>query len=299
MRPSETNPFPSTDPDRHAIWEMLVRRDIDAFLAGDWSAVEEDFEADAFLGIDGRFRGNPDSWQLAFPDLASYREAWLEQSASFRADGIAPTARDELFDATTLRDIEIRGDRALLHKKFDGSVHTGSGAVLPLVWQSLYHCRRKADGAWKITGFVGYLPFPMGMGQPAPGGPSKQVPADAAQHATAGPYSPVLEVKPGRLVVISGQAALAEDGSVVGETIEEQAAATLDNCARQLACAGCGFADVFKVNVFLPDLAEWSRFNEVYQRYLPEPRPVRTAVGTALLPGLKVEVEMWAVKGDA
>ena len=31
------NPFPASDPDRHAIWEMLVERDIQAFVAADWN----------------------------------------------------------------------------------------------------------------------------------------------------------------------------------------------------------------------------------------------------------------------
>ena len=75
--------------------------------------------------------------------------------------------------------------------------------------------------------------------------PLKQRPATARQHATAGPYSPVLEVEARRLVVISGQVAVDLDGRVLGDTIEEQTAATLGNCAeparerRLLARATC------------------------------------------------------------
>jgi hypothetical protein len=43
------NPFPH-DPDRQAIWAMLVERDIDAFLAADWAMVEDDFLAESFSG---------------------------------------------------------------------------------------------------------------------------------------------------------------------------------------------------------------------------------------------------------
>ena len=42
------NPFPPGDPDRHAIWNMLVARDIDAFVAADWSMVAGDFVRDGF-----------------------------------------------------------------------------------------------------------------------------------------------------------------------------------------------------------------------------------------------------------
>ncbi len=126
--------------------------------------------------------------------------------------------------------------------------------------------------------------------------PLKQVPPGAAQHSTAGPYSPVLEVDARRLVVVSGQVAVDADGTVIGDTVEAQAEATLRNCARQLATAGCDLADVFKANVYLTDLADWARFNTVYAAMMPEPRPARTAVQAILLPGFLVEIEMWAAK---
>lgn len=124
----------------------------------------------------------------------------------------------------------------------------------------------------------------------------KTVPGDARQHRTAGPYSPVIEVDARRLVVLSGQVAVDLEGNVVGRTIEEQARATLDNCRRQLAVAGCSFADVFKVNVYLTDLTAWSRFNAVYETAFPPPLPARTAIQAILMPGYEVEIEMWAVK---
>jgi 2-iminobutanoate/2-iminopropanoate deaminase len=126
--------------------------------------------------------------------------------------------------------------------------------------------------------------------------PRKTVPPGASQHRTAGPYSPVIEVDARRIVVLSGQVAVDLDGRVVGKTIEEQTRTTLDNCRRQLAVAGCSFGDVFKVNVYLADLAEWSRFNAVYETSFPRPLPVRTAVQAVLMPDLRVEIEMWAVK---
>jgi 2-iminobutanoate/2-iminopropanoate deaminase len=128
--------------------------------------------------------------------------------------------------------------------------------------------------------------------------PLKSRPPGAKQHATAGPYSPVLEVDARRLVVISGQVAVAPDGTVVGDTIEEQTRVALENCARQLATANCGLGDVFKVNIYLSDLNHWSRFNKVYETVFPEPLPVRTAIQAVLLPGFLVEIEMWAVKPE-
>ena len=113
----------------------------------------------------------------------------------------------------------------------------------------------------------------------------KKVPDGATQHVTAGPYSPVLEVECNKLVVISGQTCF-----------EGQARLTLENCKKQLQTAGCDFEDVFKVNVYMTDLGQWEKFNEIYKEMLPEPRPVRTAVQAVLLDGILVEAEMWAVK---
>ena len=126
--------------------------------------------------------------------------------------------------------------------------------------------------------------------------PLKSVPKGVRQHVTAGPYSPVLEVDARHLVVISGQVAVDLEGHVIGEAIEEQALATLRNCAGHLGSAGCSFADVFKVNIYLSNLADWARFNAIYEELMPPPLPVRTAVQAILLPGYLVEIEMWAVK---
>ncbi|MDW3652587.1 MAG: Rid family hydrolase [Bacteroidia bacterium] len=139
------------------------------------------------------------------------------------------------------------------------------------------------------------MPYPMGWEQNSPL-PGIQTPEGASQHITAGPYSPVLEVNPGKLVVISGQAAIDPSGTVIGEDIETQAHATLENCRKQLETAGIGLDDVFKVNVYLTDLDNWPRFNEVYKTYFRTPLPVRTAVQTPLLMTLLVEIEMWALK---
>lgn len=121
------------------------------------------------------------------------------------------------------------------------------------------------------------------------------IPVASEQHVTAGPYSPVLRIRrDAELVLISGQAPLDLSGAVIGDTIEEQARVTLENCRKQLAAAGADFANVFKVNVYMTDLADWPRFNVVYREIMPQPYPARTAIGCALLDGFLVEIEMWA-----
>jgi enamine deaminase RidA (YjgF/YER057c/UK114 family) len=287
------NPF-SDDEDRAYLWEMLVNRDIKAFVAQDWNMVSDDFVAEGFMGIDAGKQSNVDKWELKYPDLASYKEEWLKQAKDFAQIDLIEDKEDAFHRVTVLQDIEIKGDFALLHKKFFGAMKKKDDGEIPTDWQTLYRCR-KVNGTWKIIGFTGYMPLLQKKSDTLVKS-GKSLPKNAGQHETAGPYSPVLEVDPGKLVVISGQASIDKKGIVIGDTIEEQTAYTLDNCSLQLASAGCTLQDVFKVNVFLKDLNEWPRFNAVYKHYFQDPKPVRTAVESGLLMTLMVEVEMWAVK---
>jgi reactive intermediate/imine deaminase len=287
------NPFNQTDPDRFDIWEMLVKRDIEAFIKNDWEAVAGDFIEEGFMGIDARSLGNPDSWILSFPDLKSYKKFWLDQSANFTGTDWEDDPGEKLYEATTLRDIDILGNCALVHKKFDGSIRKKNGFMVRLNWQTLYRCRKIGE-KWKIAGFTGFLPHP--MGNTLPQRPPVELPENASQHVTAGPYSPVLKINPGQLVVISGQAALNQAGETIGDTIEEQIKVTLENCRTQLESAGSSLDEVFKVNVYLKDISHWPRFNEVYKDYFTKPMPVRAVVQTGLLNDFLVEIEMWAIR---
>ena len=273
---------------------MLVARDIYAFCNQDWHTVATDFIPENFMGIDAGGSSNPDSWKMKFHELESYKSTWLEQAAIFSSKDWAEGAEKAFNDLTTLRDIEIEGTSAIAHKKFDGYIKKKDGSQEYLNWQTVYRCK-KVEDQWKIAGFTGYLPNPMGTVHTKPV-IGKRIPDGASQHKTAGPYSPVLEISPGKLVVISGQASISPDLKVFGQKIEEQTEQTLENCRQQLNSAGCTLNDVFKVNVFLTDLDNWPKFNDVYTTYFEDPKPVRTAVQTPLLFTLLVEIEMWAVK---
>ena len=289
----DSNPFPEADTDRHAIWEMLVRRDIEAYVSADWDAHRADWHPTVFLGFSAQKKTSPDSWRAVFSSLADYGAGWVGGAREELKRISSARYREEIFRATTLRDIDINGDLAVAHKKFDGVVRGDDGAVLSVFdWQTVYLLQRQ-DGRWWITGFVGHLPHGASAATGTRG--EKLAPA-SSQHRTAGPFSPVLEVSPARLVVISGQAAQGPGGEILGTSIEDQTRATLENCRKQLAAAGVGLKDVFKVNAFLTDIENWPAFNAVYSEIMPEPRPVRTTVETGLLTNLLVEIEMWAVK---
>ena len=151
------NPF-AGDRDREQIWEMLVRRDIEAFVSQDWSLVADDFDEVRFLGIHAHNDRDPDKWDAGFPTLASYRDEWLRQAAESAAVEYAESLADGIFRATDLGVIDITGEVAVARKKFDGTIARKDGTVDRLNWQTLYFCRR--EGArWKITGFVGYMAY--------------------------------------------------------------------------------------------------------------------------------------------
>ncbi|MCM2293210.1 hypothetical protein NAC44_12840 [Allorhizobium sp. BGMRC 0089] len=160
MRDPFSNPFPLEDEARHAIWTMLVPRDIDAFLARDWSMVEEDFIEDGFLGISGNKTLNPDHWTLAFPSLTAYRDEWLRQAEDFAQTTYTEDPRTAIFTATRLEEIDIQGETALVRKKFDGGIKRADGGFDTMQWQTLYYCRLH-QGRWKISGFTGYLAYPV------------------------------------------------------------------------------------------------------------------------------------------
>jgi 2-iminobutanoate/2-iminopropanoate deaminase len=111
-----------------------------------------------------------------------------------------------------------------------------------------------------------------------------------------GAYSPGLRV--GDFVFVSGQGPIdPATGKVVGETIEEQTARTLENIKLILEAGGATMADVVKATVHLSDLALFPRYNTVYATYFPDPKPVRTTVGSQLL-GMLVEIDVIAYIGE-
>ena len=110
-----------------------------------------------------------------------------------------------------------------------------------------------------------------------------------------GPYSPA--VGAGDLVFVSGQIALAADGSIVGVTAAEQARKALENMRATLAAAGLEMSAVAKTTIFLKDMSDFAAVNEVYAEFFREPFPARSTVEVARLPkDLRVEIEAIAVR---
>ncbi|MBI2194035.1 MAG: RidA family protein [Planctomycetes bacterium] len=117
----------------------------------------------------------------------------------------------------------------------------------------------------------------------------KLITSPKAASAT-GAYSPALHV--GDFVFLSGQGALdPRTGEIVGNTIEEQTARTLDNVKALVEASGACMADVVRCTVHLTDMNNFARYNQVYASYFPDPKPARTTVQSVLWPGLLVEID--------
>jgi len=114
--------------------------------------------------------------------------------------------------------------------------------------------------------------------------------------APVGPYSPGMVV--GNLVFVSGQAGRdPASGRLAGDTIEAQTEQVLKNIATILEAAGTTLQHVIRCGVFIVDMKEFPRMNDVYARVFGAHRPARTTVEVSGLPGegLRVEIDAVAV----
>ncbi|MFE2582585.1 RidA family protein [Streptomyces sp. NPDC059378] len=116
--------------------------------------------------------------------------------------------------------------------------------------------------------------------------------------APAAQYSHVVTAT-GRLVAVSGQVALDEDGALVGAgDAAAQARQIFRNLRRCLAAAGASFDDVVKLTYFVTDMAQMPAIRAARAEHMPDDRlPAASAVQVAALvrPEFLMEIEAFAV----
>ena len=110
-----------------------------------------------------------------------------------------------------------------------------------------------------------------------------------------GPYSQAIAA--GGLVFLSGQIALdPATGLLVGGTIEDETRRVLENLRAVLAAAGLAMDAVVRTTVYVTDLADFPRVNQVYAEFFTAPFPARATVQVAALPrAARVEIDATAV----
>jgi 2-iminobutanoate/2-iminopropanoate deaminase len=101
------------------------------------------------------------------------------------------------------------------------------------------------------------------------------------------------------MLFLSGQIPLdPATGEMVAGDIAVQTRRVMDNLAAVLAAGGSSFADVVRATIYLVNLGDFSRVNEVYGSYFPSEPPARATVEVAALPrGASVEIDLTAYVG--
>lgn len=111
-----------------------------------------------------------------------------------------------------------------------------------------------------------------------------------------GPYSQAIKVN--NMIFLSGQLGIdPKTGKFIGEKTEEQAGQILKNIENILKDADFSINNIVDVTVFLTDLSDFKKFNEVYASFFGEHKPARTTIQVAGLPlGAKIEIKVVGIK---
>ncbi|MFT3836536.1 MAG: RidA family protein [Myxococcaceae bacterium] len=112
-----------------------------------------------------------------------------------------------------------------------------------------------------------------------------------------GPYSQAARV--GNSIFLSGQIPLDPSTQTLVEgDIATQTERVMQNLGAVLKAAGASFDDVVRCGIFLVDLNDFAKVNEVYGRYFTSAPPARSTVQVSALPkGARVEIDAVAVVG--
>jgi 2-iminobutanoate/2-iminopropanoate deaminase len=109
--------------------------------------------------------------------------------------------------------------------------------------------------------------------------------------AAIGPYTQA--IRHGDLLFCSGQIPLdPSTGELVKQDAAGQARRCLENLEAVCRAAGTALSNALKVTVYLSDIADFARVNDVYAEYFPEEPPARVAIQAGALPrGADVEID--------
>lgn len=125
----------------------------------------------------------------------------------------------------------------------------------------------------------------------------KVIQTDNAPQAI-GPYSQA--VRAGNVLYVSGQLGLEPvSGNLVEGGIEAETEQSLVNVQAILKDAGFSLSDVVKVQIFVSDINDFGKVNEIYGRFFSEPFPARAVVQVGGIPkNGKIELVTMAVKSE-
>jgi reactive intermediate/imine deaminase len=99
-----------------------------------------------------------------------------------------------------------------------------------------------------------------------------------------GTYSQGIRVSGGDTIYISGQIGLEPSTMQMVEGIENQIHRVFQNLTAVAAAGGGSLRDIVKLNVYLTDLSNFQKVNEIMVQYFSAPYPARAAIGVSALP---------------
>jgi reactive intermediate/imine deaminase len=118
------------------------------------------------------------------------------------------------------------------------------------------------------------------------------------------PYAPFLlsqAIRANGFVFVSGQAAIGDDGQIVGEgDFDRQAEQAFGNLDRALKAAGSGLDKVVKVTIFLRSMENFAKIVELRRRWFSAPYPADSIIEVSSLysPKALIEIEAIALDGS-
>ncbi|MDZ4660784.1 MAG: RidA family protein [Pseudomonadota bacterium] len=123
---------------------------------------------------------------------------------------------------------------------------------------------------------------------------NKKIHVSKEAPAPVGPYSQAVET--GGFVFCSGQISInAKTNEVFKGEISEQTKMVMENIKHVLAAADLSLDNVIKTTIFLTDINDFTKVNEVYSGYFKKEPPARSTVQVSALPkGVNVEIEVIA-----
>lgn len=118
---------------------------------------------------------------------------------------------------------------------------------------------------------------------------SKNAPPAAASYSHA--------MKANGFIYVSGQIPYTPDGKPIEGDIQAKADQVIKNALAIVEDSNSKLENIVKVNIFLKDMSNFGKFNEVYSKYFNVHKPARSCVAVADLPlGVDVEMELIAVE---
>jgi len=120
---------------------------------------------------------------------------------------------------------------------------------------------------------------------------SKEIVNTSKAPNAIGPYSQAIKIN--KMVFLSGQIAIdPESQQFIDGDIETQTKRVLDNLKSVIEASGCSLENVVKTTIYLTDMNDFSKVNEIYATYFSSGKPARSTVCVAALPkNAKVEID--------